>query len=53
VQMSEIADLVYEHRAAVAARLLIRPEHEVVEEQLLTPSNRSSSVALPSGPSKM
>ena len=29
-----MADLVDEHGAAVAARLLVRPEHEVVEKQL-------------------
>src|SRR5437763_384492 len=34
VQVREVADLVDEHRAAVAARVLVRPEHEVVEEQL-------------------
>src|SRR5262249_60672928 len=34
MQVGEMADLVDEHRAAVAACVLIRPEHEVVEEQL-------------------
>jgi hypothetical protein len=34
VQVGEVADLVDEHRAAVAARVLVRAEHEVVEEQL-------------------
>jgi hypothetical protein len=34
--VGEVADLVDEHGAAVAARLLVRPEHEVVEEQLPT-----------------
>jgi hypothetical protein len=34
VQVSQVADLVDEHRAAVAAHVLIRPEHEVVEQQL-------------------
>src|SRR5438067_12412650 len=29
-----MADLVDEHRAAVTADVLIRPEHEVIEEQL-------------------
>ena len=32
-----MADLVDEHRTAVAARILVRPEHEVVEEQLRPP----------------
>ena len=34
MQVGEVADLVDEHRATVAARILVRPEHEVVEEQL-------------------
>jgi len=34
VQVGEVADLGDEHRAAVAARVLERAEHEVVEEQL-------------------
>ena len=32
-----MTDLVDEHRTAVAARFLVRPEHEVVEEQLPPP----------------
>src|SRR5918996_6493321 len=32
-----MADLVDEHRAAIAALVLVRPEHEVVEEQLPAP----------------
>ncbi len=32
-----MADLVDEHRAPVAAFVLIRPEHEVIEEQLPAP----------------
>jgi hypothetical protein len=52
VQVGEMADLVDEHRAPVAAGVLVRSEHEVVNEQLPAPSNRSSNVALPSGPSK-
>jgi hypothetical protein len=35
--MSDLADLVDEHRAPVASRVLIRAEHEVVEEQLSAP----------------
>src|SRR5262249_22204038 len=34
VQVGEVADLVDEHRAAVATHVLIRPEHEVVDKQL-------------------
>src|SRR3954452_21340176 len=32
--MAEMGELVDDHRAAIAAGLLIRPEHEVVDEQL-------------------
>src|SRR5436190_12853989 len=34
MQVGEVADLVDEHGAAVAAGLLVRAEHEVVQEQL-------------------
>jgi hypothetical protein len=34
VQVGELADLVDEHRASVAALLLIRSKHEVVERKL-------------------
>jgi hypothetical protein len=37
MQVGEVADLVDEHRAAVAADVLVRPEHEVVEQQLPAP----------------
>src|SRR3954449_2342787 len=34
MQVGGMADLVDEHAAAVAALVLVRPEHEVVEDQL-------------------
>ena len=34
MQMSEVADLVDEHRATGATRLLVRTEHELVENEL-------------------
>src|SRR6266545_5416329 len=34
IGVGEVADLVDEHRAAVAANVMVRAEHEVVEEQL-------------------
>src|SRR5580765_8291981 len=37
VQVSEVADLIDEHRAPAAANILVRTEHEVVEEQLRAP----------------
>jgi hypothetical protein len=37
MKMGEVADLVDEHRAAVAARFLVGAEHEVVEDELTPP----------------
>src|SRR5256886_11282550 len=37
MKVGEVADLVDEHRTAVAAGVLVRAEHEVVEEQLAAP----------------
>ena len=37
MQVSEVADLVEDNGATVAACVLVRAEHEVVEEQLPTP----------------
>jgi hypothetical protein len=45
-----VADLVDEHRAAVAAYVLIRPEHEVVENQLPSPLEEVDEGRLPSRP---
>ena len=47
MQVSKVADLVDEHRAPVAARLLVRPEHEVVEEQLPAALKQVEQPSLP------
>src|SRR5205814_179236 len=49
VQVGEVADLVDEHRAAVAARVLVRPEHEVVDEQLPAPLEEVEQARLAGG----
>src|SRR5205823_1578244 len=50
VQVGEVADLVDEHRAAVATHILIRPEHEVVEKQLPATFEEIEQPSLARGP---
>src|SRR5256886_6797362 len=46
MQVGEVADLVDEHRAPVAAGVLVRAEHEVIEEQLPAPFEEIEQLGL-------
>src|SRR5438874_7851668 len=46
MEVGEVADLVDDHRAAAAARLLVGAEHEVVEDELTAPLEEIEEVRL-------